>query len=320
PVKYPSMTIDDFYLLRVIGKGSYGKVMLARHKESGGIFAIKVISKRQIRDKPREIQRILSERRVLEHNYHHPFLVSLRYAFQTAEKLYFCLDYVNGGELFFHLQREQRFDETRTRFYAAEITSALDYLHSHGIVYRDLKPENCLVDAQGHIRLVDFGLAKELNESAGFKTSTFCGTPEYLSPEVLQAKAPYGTAIDWFALGTVVYEMLVGLPPFYSTDVNEMYDRILNEKVRFPSWIGRFARLFISQLLERDPNTRLGSPENGGGKAVMAHVFFTGVDWQRLLRKQYEPPFNPGVNGELDLHNIDPTFKNEPIPQSIVDD
>ncbi|KAJ1950831.1 hypothetical protein EC988_004238, partial [Linderina pennispora] len=189
--------LDDFHLLSVIGKGSYGKVMLARYKDTGKVMAIKVISKSKLRGRPNEIRRVMSERRVLERTVQHPFLVGLQCAFQTKEKLYFCLDYVNGGELFFHLQRERRFAENRARFYAAEITSALAYLHGMDVVYRDLKPENCLLDARGHVRIVDFGLAKEVGPivwrtegsalysvEEGGKTATFCGTPEYLAPEV----------------------------------------------------------------------------------------------------------------------------------------
>ncbi|KAJ2781807.1 hypothetical protein GGI18_003679, partial [Coemansia linderi] len=154
--------LDDFQLLSIIGKGSYGKVMLARYKDTGKVMAIKVISKSKLRGRPNEIRRVMSERKVLERTIEHPFLVGLQCAFQTKEKLFFCLDYVNGGELFFHLQRERRFSENRARFYAAEITSALEYLHGMGVVYRDLKPENCLLDADGHVKIVDFGLAKEV--------------------------------------------------------------------------------------------------------------------------------------------------------------
>ncbi|KAJ1729888.1 hypothetical protein LPJ61_003304, partial [Coemansia biformis] len=154
--------LDDFHLLSIIGKGSYGRVMLARYKDTGKVMAIKVISKSKLRGRPNEIRRVMSERKVLERTVRHPFLVGLQCAFQTKEQLFFCLDYVNGGELFFHLQRERRFGENRARFYAAEITSALAYLHGMDVVYRDLKPENCLLDAQGHVRIVDFGLAKEV--------------------------------------------------------------------------------------------------------------------------------------------------------------
>ncbi|ORX65635.1 Pkinase-domain-containing protein [Linderina pennispora] len=322
--------LDDFHLLSVIGKGSYGKVMLARYKDTGKVMAIKVISKSKLRGRPNEIRRVMSERRVLERTVQHPFLVGLQCAFQTKEKLYFCLDYVNGGELFFHLQRERRFAENRARFYAAEITSALAYLHSMDVVYRDLKPENCLLDARGHVRIVDFGLAKEVGPivwrtegsalysvEEGGKTATFCGTPEYLAPEVLLRQS-YGKEVDWYCLGAVLYEMLTGLPPYYDQDNNVMYRRILQEPLRVPGEsIGRLAQDFIYRILERDPKKRLGAGVFGT-ENVKRHAFFYGIDWGKIYRQEYAPPFMPNVSSIFDLSNIDPEFRNEPIPESIL--
>ncbi|KAJ1954568.1 Serine/threonine-protein kinase Sgk2, partial [Dispira parvispora] len=188
-------TVEDFSLLKLIGKGGYGKVLLARHKNTGNVYAIKVISKSQLNTKPSNITRIMAERAVLERSIDHPFLVGLRYAFQTPEKLYFCIDYVNGGDLYFHLHQDRQFDEARARFYVAEITLALEYLHGMRIIYRDLKPENCLLDAEGHIRLVDFGLAKDMSNVESQRTSTICGTAEYLAPEVV-LQQPYDVAVD----------------------------------------------------------------------------------------------------------------------------
>ncbi|KAJ2304847.1 Serine/threonine-protein kinase Sgk2, partial [Coemansia sp. RSA 2704] len=315
-VNQKRVSLDDFQLLSIIGKGSYGKVMLARYKDSGKVMAIKVISKSKLRGRPNEIRRVMSERKVLERTVEHPFLVGLQCAFQTKEKLFFCLDYVNGGELFFHLQRERRFSENRARFYAAEIACALDYLHSMGVVYRDLKPENCLLDADGHVKIVDFGLAKEVGpvvwrtegstlysvEDSG-KTGTFCGTPEYLAPEVL-LRQRYGKEVDWYCLGAVLYEMLTGLPPFYDQDNNTMYRRILHEPLNFPSSlpppvrgngtyndgggppnsIGRLAQDFIVRILERDPEKRLGHGVFGT-ENVKRHVFFHGIDWGKIYRQ-----------------------------------
>ncbi|KAJ2491483.1 Serine/threonine-protein kinase Sgk2 [Coemansia sp. RSA 2050] len=343
--------LDDFQLLSIIGKGSYGKVMLARYKDTGKVMAIKVISKSKLRGRPNEIRRVMSERKVLERTIEHPFLVGLQCAFQTKEKLFFCLDYVNGGELFFHLQRERRFSENRARFYAAEITSALEYLHGMGVVYRDLKPENCLLDADGHVKIVDFGLAKEVGPvvwrtegsalysvEEGGKTGTFCGTPEYLAPEVL-LRQRYGKEVDWYCLGAVLYEMLTGLPPFYDQDNNTMYRRILHEQLRFPATlppplkgngsyndscgsvpgalIGKLAQDFIVRILERDPQKRLGHGVFGT-ENVKRHVFFHGIDWGKIYRQEYAPPFVPKVSSIFDLSNIDPEFRNEPIPESIL--
>eukprot|EP00128_Syssomonas_multiformis_P001256 Colp12_sorted_trinity150504_noHs@35500 len=305
-------SIHDFYLLKVIGKGSFGKVMLAKHKETNKIYGIKVLSKKAIKQR-NEVRHIMAERNVLLKNVKHPFLVGLHYSFQTPEKLYFVLDYVNGGELFFHLQREKRFIEPRARFYAAEIFLALDHLHSCGIIYRDLKPENLLLDSKGHIVLTDFGLCKEGIEENG-TTSTFCGTPEYLAPEVLK-KQSYGHTVDWWCLGSVLYEMLVGLPPFYSRDTNEMYQRILHDRLRFPPIVSERARSIISGLLNRDPKKRLGA---GSSSEIQKHPFFEPIDWEKILKKEVVPPFNPNVSDHMDLKNIDPQFVNEPIPSSLL--
>ncbi|KAJ2829632.1 Serine/threonine-protein kinase Sgk2, partial [Coemansia erecta] len=347
----PKVGLSDFQLLSIIGKGSYGQVMLARYKDSGKVMAIKVISKSKLRGRPSEIRRVMSERKVLERTVQHPFLVGLQCAFQTKEKLFFCLDYVNGGELFFHLQRERRFGENRARFYAAQIISALAYLHGMDVVYRDLKPENCLLDARGHVRIVDFGLAKDVGPvvwrtegsalysvEVGGKTGTFCGTPEYLAPEVL-LRQRYGKEVDWYCLGAVLYEMLTGLPPFYHQDNNTMYQRILSEDLRFPATlppsapcngmlhpgsgnvagnvIGRYAQDFVFRMMERDPQTRLGHGVFGT-ENVKRHVFFQGIDWGKIYRQEYAPPFVPKVSSIFDLSNIDPEFRNEPIPESIL--
>ena len=198
----------DFEFLKMIGKGSFGKVLLARHKKEGQTYAVKVLAKKMIL-KRNEKAHIMCERNVLLKNLNHPFLVALRYSFQSNDKLYLVVDYVNGGELFFHLQKERYFAEPRAKFYAAEITSALGYLHSQDIVYRDLKPENILLDAEGHIVLTDFGLCKD-GLSGRETTNTFCGTPEYLAPEVLRKEA-YDRCVDWWCLGAVLYEMMYGL-------------------------------------------------------------------------------------------------------------
>ena len=198
----------DFEFLKVIGKGSFGKVILAHHKQEKQMYAVKVLEKKMILKK-NETAHIMCERNVLLKNLNHPFLVGLRYSFQSHDKLYFVLDYVNGGELFFHLQKDRHFTEPRARFYAAEITSALGYLHSEGIIYRDLKPENILLDREGHIVLTDFGLCKDGLRDRD-TTNTFCGTPEYLAPEVIQ-KQSYDRTVDWWCLGAVLYEMIYGL-------------------------------------------------------------------------------------------------------------
>ncbi|XP_054477330.1 serine/threonine-protein kinase Sgk2b isoform X2 [Anoplopoma fimbria] len=249
------MKPSDFDYLKVIGKGSFGKVLLARHKKHGGYYAVKVLQK-QIIFKRKEQRHVMVERSVLLKGLQHPFLVGLHFSFQTINVLYFVLDYVNGGELFYHLQREGSFPETRAPFYAAEMAMALGYLHSLDIVYRDLKPENILLDSEGHVMLTDFGLCKE-GVAIGGIMHTFCGTPEYLAPEVLQGH-PYSTAVDWWGLGTVLFEMLYGLPPFYSRSKAEMFENILHAPLKLRSGGSQDCCSLFEGLLERDVSKRLG--------------------------------------------------------------
>jgi len=297
------VTKDDFELLTVIGKGSFGKVMQVRKKDDGKIYAMKVLRKDTIIAR-KQVTHTKSEKNILM-KIQHAFIVNLNYAFQTKDKLYMILDYINGGELFYHLKKEGRFAENRVKLYAAEIASALDHLHSLDIVYRDLKPENILLDSEGHICITDFGLSKEIETSEG--THTFCGTPEYLAPEVLKGQG-HGTAVDWWSLGTLLFEMLTGLPPFYAQNVNVMYTKILGGELRFPSYISDNAKSLLEGLLTRDPEKRLGA---NGGAEVRNHIWFSDIDWDKLVRKEIDPPFKPKVKNIEDTSQIDPTFTRE---------
>lgn len=306
---------SDFEFLKVIGKGSFGKVFLARHRTEDELYAIKVLSKSQILNK-NEVRHIMAERRVLECVVSHPFLVGMKYSFQTPEKLYFVLCYVNGGEMFFHLQRERKFSEERSRFYAAEIASAIGYLHSLNIIYRDLKPENILLDSQGHIRLTDFGLCKEgVQGGRSVTANTFCGTPEYLAPEILQKRA-YDSRVDWWCLGAVLYEMLFGLPPFYSRNTNEMYKKILYHPLEFKSNVITLkAKSILEQLLEKNRDKRIGSKRDF--QDIKNHEFFLSINWNLLEKKLITPPLVPNLTSELDMGNFDPDFIREPVPASV---
>ncbi|XP_046874973.1 STKc_SGK domain-containing protein isoform X1 [Hypomesus transpacificus] len=302
----------DFDYLKIIGKGSFGKVLLARHRESTKYYAVKVLQKKIILKK-KEQKHIMAERSVLMKNIKHPFLVGLHYSFQTTDKLYFVLDYVNGGELFYHLQRERVFLEPRARFYAAEIASALGYLHSLHIVYRDLKPENILLDSQGHIVLTDFGLCKEGLEPTG-TTSTFCGTPEYLAPEVLQKQA-YDRTVDWWCLGSVLYEMLYGLPPFYSRNTAEMYNSILHKPLVLKPNVSNAGREMLEGLLQKDRTKRLGAKDDF--MELQFHSFFSPINWEDLMARKIIPPFIPSVSGPTDLQHFDTEFTHLPVTSSL---
>ncbi|OIW28209.1 Pkinase-domain-containing protein [Coniochaeta ligniaria NRRL 30616] len=308
------LKIEDFELLKVVGKGSFGKVMQVRKKDTSRIYALKTIRKAHIISRS-EVAHTLAERSVLA-QINNPFIVPLKFTFQSPEKLYFVLAFVNGGELFHHLQKEQRFDVNRSRFYTAELLCALECLHGFNVIYRDLKPENILLDYQGHIALCDFGLCK-LDMKDEDRTNTFCGTPEYLAPELLLGQG-YNKTVDWWTLGVLLYEMLTGLPPFYDENTNEMYRKILGEPLHFPGpeVVPPAAKDLLTKLLNRDPQQRLGA---NGSAEIKAHPFFHAIDWRKLLQRKYEPAFKPSVADALDTANFDPEFTSEPPQDSYVD-
>ncbi|KAL2912644.1 Serine/threonine-protein kinase [Polyrhizophydium stewartii] len=308
--KNKHLAVEDFELLKVIGKGSFGKVMQVRKKDTGRTYAMKIIKKAHIVERD-EVSHTLAERNVLT-KLQHPFIVPLKYSFQSAEKLYLVLAFVNGGELFHHLQQEGKFSEDRAKFYTAELLCALECLHSFNIIYRDLKPENILLDYSGHICLCDFGLCK-LNMKEGNKTNTFCGTPEYLAPEVLIGQG-YTKTVDWWTLGILLYEMLSGLPPFYDENTNVMYKKILQDELRFGDDMSSNAVDLLKKLLNRDGAARLGA---NGAQEIKSHPFFAEVDWRKLMGRKYAPPFRPNVASATDTSNFDEEFTSEAPTDSL---
>eukprot|EP00698_Gefionella_okellyi_P006075 TRINITY_DN15541_c0_g1_i1.p1 TRINITY_DN15541_c0_g1~~TRINITY_DN15541_c0_g1_i1.p1 ORF type:complete len:377 (+),score=64.45 TRINITY_DN15541_c0_g1_i1:36-1166(+) len=309
------MSMDDFELLCVVGKGSFGKVLQVRHKTTKEIFAVKILKKKQLIAR-NQVEHTKTERRVMQ-SIRHPFIVRLHGAFQTENKLYMVMDYVNGGELFFHLKREGRFSEERVSMYVAELVLAIEHLHKHDVVYRDLKPENILLHGDGHLTITDFGLSKQFKETTD-TTHTFCGTPEYLAPEVLQGGG-HGTAVDWWSLGTLMYEMLTGLPPFYSQNVNVMYERILQGELKFPPYLSSEARSLLTGLLQRDPALRLGGGVSDG-EEIKSHPFFDWINFNKLLKKEVVPPWKPDVTDIMDRRNIDPAFTQLAAVDSLPDE
>lgn len=303
-----SLKIEDFELLTVVGKGSFGKVMQVRKKDTQRIYALKTIRKAHIISRS-EVAHTLAERSVLS-QINNPFIVPLKFAFQSPEKLYFVLAFVNGGELFHHLQQDQRFDINRSRFYTAELLCALECLHGFNVIYRDLKPENILLDYSGHIALCDFGLCK-LDMKDEDRTNTFCGTPEYLAPELLLGQG-YSKTVDWWTLGVLLYEMLTGLPPFYDENTNEMYRKILSEPLHFPGpdIVPPAAKDILTKLLNRKPEQRLGA---NGASEIKAHPFFHSIDWRKLLHRKYEPTFKPNVVCTLSVLVMKEVANNEQV-------
>lgn len=303
------ITPDDFTFLKVLGKGNYGKVMMATvNGGDGRLLAVKIIKKTSLVDEE-SLEHVLSENRVLQ-SLDHPFLVKLYCSFQTTDRLYFIMEYINGGELFFHIGREKRFSEDRVRFYASQILLAIQYLHSKGIVYRDLKLENLLIDQDGFCKITDFGLVKE-GIGQNDTTSTFCGTPEYLAPEILEDES-YGKSVDWWALGIVMYELMVGRPPFGPAgNMEKLFYNILNQPIPIPSSLSIAGRSILTDLLERDCTKRLGCGESDG-EQVKAHAFFFGVDWAKMQKRQVIPPFKPTINDASDTDNFDKEFTQMP--------
>jgi len=239
-----------------------------------------------------------------------PFVVEMHYAFQTPEKLYLVMDFLNGGELFFHMQREGFFDERRIQFYAAELVLALDYLHSIGVVYRDLKPENVLMGSDGHLKLTDFGLSKKgIFDLERDKAFTICGTAEYLAPEIILGQG-HGVAADWWSLGILIYEMYVGITPFQDANKINLMRAIIKKKVNFSPFKRASPELLdlVRRLLTQQPRVRLGAR---GAKDIKKHPFFKGLDWEALAKKAIKPPFLPTLKGEADLSCIDKQFLKE---------
>lgn len=302
------VSLEDFEFLKVLGKGTFGKVILCRYKRTRKLHAIKILKKKLIIDKD-EVAHTMTEGRVLR-EFKHPFLTELSFAFRTSDRLCFVMEYVNGGELFFHLSKERIFTEQRTRFYACEILSALGFMHEKGVIYRDLKLENLLLDKDGHIKIADFGLCKEQIFYQA-RTKTFCGTPEYLAPEVLDDQ-DYGRAVDWWGLGVVMYEMMCGRLPFYNTNHEVLFEMILMEDVKFPKTLTHQARHLLSRLLVKNPNARLGGGQEDY-KEIQAHVFFEGVDWDEVYQKKLNPPFKPSVDSETDTRYFDKEFTGESV-------
>merc|ERR1712232_567772 len=253
-----------------------------------GIFAMKMLRKENV-IKRNQVEHTKTERNVLE-AVSHPFIVNLVYAFQTPKKLYFVLEFCPGGELFYHLSRAGRFSESRCRFYASELLLAIEYLHSLNIIYRDLKPENILLDADGHVKLTDFGLSKEGIED-NFSAKSMCGTPEYLAPEILDKKG-HGKAVDWYSLGALTYEMLTGLPPYYTKDREKLFDRIRRGELSYPTYVTANAKDLLQRMLLRNPDQRLGGGARGQ-EDIKGHPFFAGLDWAAVYAKQIPPPFVP---------------------------
>ncbi|KAK3319170.1 kinase-like domain-containing protein [Apodospora peruviana] len=297
--------LDHFNFLAVLGKGNFGKVMLAETKRSRKLYAIKVLKKEFIIEND-EVESIRSEKRVflIANRERHPFLTNLHACFQTETRVYFVMEYISGGDLMLHIQRGQ-FGTKRAQFYAAEVCLALKYFHENGVIYRDLKLDNILLTLDGHIKIADYGLCKE-DMWYGSNTSTFCGTPEFMAPEILLDKK-YGRAVDWWAFGVLIYQMLLQQSPFRGEDEDEIYDAILADEPLYPIHMPRDSVSILQKLLTREPDQRLGSGPTDA-QEVMSQPFFRNINWDDIYHKRVQPPFLPTIKSATDTSNFDSEF------------
>ncbi|XP_077058237.1 serine/threonine-protein kinase N1b isoform X4 [Siphateles boraxobius] len=302
------LCLQDFRMIAVLGRGHFGKVLLSEYRHSGKMYAIKALKKGDIvaRD---EVESLMCEKRIFEavNSAQHPFLVNLFACFQTPEHVCFVMEYTAGGDLMMHIHADV-FSETRSVFYSACVVLGLQFLHDNKIVYRDLKLDNLLLDTEGYVKIADFGLCKE-GMGHGDRTSTFCGTPEFLAPEVL-TDTSYTRAVDWWGLGVLIYEMLVGESPFPGDDEEEVFDSIVNDEVRYPRFLSTEAIGIMRRLLRRNPERRLGSGEKDA-EDIRKQPFFRNMDWDALLQRRVPPPFVPALTGKEDVSNFDSEFTNE---------
>ncbi|KAG7268951.1 hypothetical protein CRUP_008606 [Coryphaenoides rupestris] len=357
------MTLNNFLFIKVLGKGSFGKVMLAELKGSDEVYAVKVLKKDVILQDD-DVDCTMTEKRILALARKHPYLTQLYCCFQTKDRLFFVMEYVNGGDLMFQIQRSRKFDEARSRFYAAEVTSALMFLHRHGVIYRrmrskvrqvvlwmeyvnggdlmfqiqrsrkfdearsrfyaaevtsalmflhrhgviyrDLKLDNILLDSEGHCKLADFGMCKE-GILDGVTTATFCGTPDYIAPEL-----DYGPSVDWWALGVLMYEMMAGQPPFEADNEDDLFESILHDDVLYPVWLSKEAVSILKAFMTKSPSKRLGCmPAQGLEDGIKLHPFFKELDWTLLEQRKIRPPFKPRIKTKRDVNNFDQDFTRE---------
>jgi serine/threonine protein kinase len=312
------LSLADFEIIKVVGEGASCSVLEVRKRDTGKLYAIKMMNKDRILTNHKRMERAIMERQVLVKT-KHPFIIQMYWAFQTRTHLFFVLEFCAGGELFFHMMKRNRFDEPTAKFYFCEVLLGLEYLHSRNILYRDLKPENILLDLDGHIRLTDFGLSKDGTETSGGQScspqtdpaklfTSFVGTAGYLSPEMIKREG-HGRPLDFYCLGCLLYVMLTGSLPYYQGNWDEMFaKRVTGDYLSFPPWVPELARDMCNKLLEKNPQTRLGSRK--GAKEIKQHPWVRDIEWEKIFRKEIKAPIDPTKN----MVNFSPEFTDKPVP------
>ncbi|CAH1994566.1 unnamed protein product [Acanthoscelides obtectus] len=305
-----SQGLEEFTKIKTLGTGSFGRVMLVKHKDSDNFYAMKCIEKVRI-IKLKQVDHTLYEKKILE-AIRFPFIISLEWSFKDNSYLYFVMPFINGGEMFTHLRRMRKFNEVLARFYASQVLLALEFLHFCDILYRDLKPENILIDSKGYVKIADLGFCKIVKG----RTWTLCGTPEYIAPEIILSKG-YGKAVDYWSFGVLLFEMSAGYPPFTSSDPMKVYERIIACKYKCPGSFSSELTDIIKNLLQLDLSRRFGNLRSGV-QDIKNHRWFRDVEWLALYNRQVEPPFRPAIKSMGDTSNFDP-FDEEKMRVSVHD-
>eukprot|EP00397_Hematodinium_sp_SG-2012_P013032 GEMP01013221.1.p1 GENE.GEMP01013221.1~~GEMP01013221.1.p1 ORF type:complete len:353 (+),score=53.82 GEMP01013221.1:142-1200(+) len=289
----------DFDLRATVGTGTFGRVRVVKIKGSAdrSPLALKILKKSEV-IRLKQVEHVKAEKQILS-MIEHPYIVNLLQTFQDDKRLFMVMEYVNGGELFSYLRKEGRLPNDHAKFYAAEIILAFQYLHGANVVYRDLKPENLLIDYSGHMKITDFGFAKVVED----RTWTLCGTPEYLAPEIIQSKG-HSKSVDWWALGILLFEMLGGYPPFYDENPFGIYQKVLAGRIDFPRHFDVKAKDLIKRLLTHDRTKRYGCLK-AGAEDIKKHKWYKNIDWDVVLNRGLTPPFVPNVKSMDDTSMFD---------------
>ncbi|KAK1127405.1 protein kinase A catalytic subunit [Melipona bicolor] len=308
--KRDNVTINDFERFRTIGTGAFGRVILVKYKPTASFYAMKILDKAKL-VKLKQVDHTYNEKKILQ-CVRFPFIIYMEYCFKDNSYVYMVLPYINGGEMFTHLRRMGKFDESLARFYAAQVALALEYLHHCSLVYRDLKPENILIQNTGYIRVIDFGFCKMIDG----RTWTLCGTPEYLAPEVILSKG-YGKSVDWWSFGVLIYEMNAGYPPFYARDPMKIYEKIVSGKYKFAHHFGEELKDILKNILQVDLTRRYGNLK-AGSMDIKGHRWFESTDWNQIYHQKIQPSFIPKCTTEEDTSNFD-VYEEEPLKVSTMD-